>query len=439
MRIFTIIWLGQLVSMVGTAMTRFALLIWAYQQTGEATTLALLGFFSFAPFVLISPIAGVVVDRLDRRLIMIAADLGAGSMTIALLVLCATKQLQLWHLYAAMGIAGAFEAFQLPAYTAATTAIVSKAHYVRTSGMRSLAESAAQVLAPMLAGLVLLWVKIEGVLLVDVATFLFSIATLWMVRIPATHLHSTDQIERSTIWQEMRMGFHYILERRGLLGLLIIFTGMNLFSALTYYSILPAMVLARSQQSELALATVQSALGLGGVLGGLTISFWGGTHRQIHNILAGGAFGFLVADSLFGIGRTVWVWSIAALAGTFSIPLIVGSNRAIWQTKVTPSLQGRVFAVQGMFQQSTLPIGYLVAGPLADRLFEPAMASDGALAPVFGWLVGTGAGAGMALMFICTCILGVTMSLSGYLFPAVRNVEIDLPDESEVKSLEFND
>jgi hypothetical protein len=205
---------------------------------------------------------------------------------------------------------------------------------------------------------------------------------------------------------------------------------MNLFAALTYYSILPAMILARTANDQLALATVQGALGVGGMAGGLLISIWGGSKKRIHVCLMGAALSFLVGDLLMAVGRIVSVWMVAAFLAAVFIPFITSAERAIWQSKVAPGVQGRVFSTKGMFQQATLPIGYLLAGPLADRVFEPAMAVGGSLSDVFGWLVGTGPGAGMGLMFACTSILGTAMSLSGYLFRSVRNVEMDLPDHT---------
>src|SRR5688572_20139942 len=171
---FSLIWFGQFVSLLGTAMTRFALLIWAYQQTGEATTLALMGFFAFIPYILLSPIAGVVVDRVNRRWVMIGADSGAGLTTIALLLLYMTGNLQIWHLYLAEALVGIFDAFQSPAYAAAITTLVPKTHYSRANGMRSLAEYSSQVLAPFLAGLLLTLIDLNGVMLIDVITFLIA-------------------------------------------------------------------------------------------------------------------------------------------------------------------------------------------------------------------------------------------------------------------------
>ena len=428
-RTFTIIWFGQMVSLLGTAMTRFALLIWAFQQTGEATTVALLGFFSFVPYILVSPFAGVLIDRFNRRWIMIFTDLGAGLMTVSMLILFITGNLQIWHLYLAQALAGTFEAFQLPAYTAATTMLVPKEQYTRTNGMRSLADSASQVFAPFLAGSLLVWVDIWGVMLVDVVTFLIAVTTLLLVRIPHPEKLPESLSQPSSTWREIGFGFNYILQRRGLLGLLLIYVGINLMATLTYFSVLPAMILTRTGNSELSLAVVQSALGIGGVVGGLCVSIWGGPKRQIHSILAGAGISFLLGDFLFAIGNSVPVWAVAAFLASFFIPFVISANQAIWQAKVAPNVQGRVFSVQGMVRQASMPIGFLLAGPLADHLFEPAMASGGSLAGTFGGIVGVGPGAGMALMFLFTSILGLAMSLSGYLFRPVRQVEDDLPDQ----------
>jgi MFS transporter, DHA3 family, macrolide efflux protein len=208
--------------------------------------------------------------------------------------------------------------------------------------------------------------------------------------------------------------------------------GIDLFATMAYFSILPAMVLARTGNDELALATVQSLLGVGGVVGGLLLSIWGGPRRRVHAIFAGTALSYLLGDFFFAIGRGLEVWAVAAFLTALFIPFITGSYQAIWQVKVAPDIQGRVFAVRNMFTGTAMLLGYLVAGPLADRVFEPAMQPGGALVPVFGAWVGTGPGAGMAVIFLFTAFLGSLISLSGYLFPVVRDVEAELPDHDDV-------
>ncbi len=436
MQTFTIIWFGQLVSLLGTAMTRFALLIWAYQQTGSATTLALLGFFAFIFQIVLSPVAGMVIDRFDRRYIMLLTDLGAGLMTIGMLVLYSNGTLEIWHLYIAEALTGAFETFQRPAYSAATTTLIPKQHYARAMGMRSLAANASTVVAPFFAGAMLTFIDIDGVMLIDVATFLVAMVTLLLVRFPRPETSADGLAARGNWRHELRFGLRYIHQRPGLRGLLLIFMGIDVFATLAYFSILPAMVLARIGNNELALAAVQSALGIGGVVGGLLMSLWGGPRRKIHSIFLGTALSYTLGDFVFAVGQSVEVWVVAAFLAAVFIPFISGSFHAIWQAKVAPDIQGRVFAVRNMFTGAAMLTGYLIAGPLADVIFEPAMQPGGSLTGIFGWLVGIGPGAGMAVIFIFTATFGMLISLSGYLIPALRNVEEDLPDYDEAPALE---
>lgn len=424
-RTFLVVWFGQFVSRIGTAMTRFALLIWAYDQTSSAMTVALLAFFGFVPFIIVSPFAGVWVDRMDRRRVMLLSDLASGVLTAVLFVLYAGGELALWHLYAFEALTSALDAFQGPAYSAASTLLLPKEDYARGSGLRSIAEEGARVIAPFLAGFLIVWIGVAGVMIVDVVTFLAALVTLLVTRFPRP---PAVEGETPHFRDDVAFGFRYIWRRPGLRGLTAIYAGINFFAALTYLSILPAMILARSGKDELALATVQGALGAAGVVGGLLLAVWGGPKRKIHGVLGAAALSFLFGDFLFAVGRGVGAWVVAAVVSAVFIPIIIGSRMAIWQAKVEPALQGRVFSADVMLRLSLMPAGYLLAGVLADRLLEPAMAEGGSLAGTFGPLVGTGPGTGMALMFVGTATLGALMSLSGYLFRSVRDVEIDLPD-----------
>lgn len=428
---FLIIWFGQFVSLVGTSMTRFALIIWIFQQTGDALDLALLGFFAYGAYVIASPVAGIVVDRFDRKTVMLVSDTGAGVLTMGILVLYSVGQLQIWHLFLAQAITGALEAFQYPAYSAATTVLIPQKHYNRASGLQSFAQFGAEILAPFFAGLLLVIVDIQGVLIIDIVTFFVALLTLAVVNIPKPKFLEDDPAETKSRWRTLTFGARYVYARKGLLGILIIFAGINLFASLTYFSILPAMILSRSGGSEITLAIVQSALGFAGVVGGIILSVWGGPKRLIHPILAGAALSFLLGDFLFAVGQHVVVWVVAASLASLFIPFIDGAYRALWQMKVDPALQGRVFAFRNMVVMATRPVGFLLGGWLADNVFEPAMVPDGALVGVFGGIVGVGAGAGMGAMFLFTAILGMLMSLSGYLIPAIRNVQLELPDFQE--------
>jgi MFS family permease len=396
--------------------------------------LALLGFFAWLPYVFISPLAGVWVDRLDRRRILILADLGSGLMTAFVLALLWTGDLAIWHIYLVEALTSVFDAFQYPAYTASVSTLLTKSEYARASGMRSLSANGNQIAAPILAGALLPFIGIGGVMVVDMVTFGVAVLTLALVRIPTPDaVHGEEKSE--PFRAQMTFGFRYIFNRPGLFGLMLIFSGIEFFAALTYFSVMPALILARSGRSETALGIVQATLGAAGVVGGLLVSVWGLPRRRIHAVCGLCGLSFLLGDMLFATGRTLPAWIIAASVAAVFIPFIVSGYTTIWQSKVPPAVQGRVFATSEMFRSAPKPVGYLIAGPIADRLLEPAMQPGGALAPVFGWLVGTGPGAGIALMFAATAILGATMSFSGYFFRATRNVEDDLPDHDETAAL----
>ena len=429
---FTIAWIGQAVSLLGSTMTWFALSIWAYELTGQATALALLSFFSFGPTLLLSPVAGVLVDRWNRKTVLILSDLLTGSTTIVILILYLAGHLQIWHLYLVGCLSGIFQAFQYPAYSAAVTMMVPKEHYARTGGMVELAGSASGVLAPLLAGILLGFIGIAGILALDVMTLILALVTLAFVRIPRPPVTEAGLEGQGGIWKETLYGFRYIIKRPSLLGLQLLFAAGNLIDYAGYVLIAP-MILARTGGNELVLGSVQSAGALGAVAGGLLLSLWGGPKRRMHGVLIGWALASLGMIAL-GLGELVIVWTVASFFYFFFEPIIDGSDQAIWQAKVAPDVQGRVFGTQLLISHCTVPIAALLAGPLADYIFEPAMMPGGGLADTFGWLVGVGPGAGMALMIVFAGILQLSIPLVGYTWRVVRDVETVLPDHDAVPS-----
>jgi MFS family permease len=427
MRAFVIIWIGQIVSLLGTFMVGFGQTIWAYEQTGQATALALLGFFFVTPMVVLSPIAGAIVDRSNRRVMMMVSDLAAGLTTILVLVLLLTDNLQIWHLYFTAVIAGTFQTFQWPAFSAAITLMLPKEQYGRANGMLELANSAAHIFAPLLAGALLAFIGFAGLLIIDIVTFAFAIGTLLFVYVPQPARTETGRRAEGNIWQESAYGFRYIFRRPSLLGLQLVFTVGNLFANLGFI-LLPAMLLARTGNNEMVLGTVQSAGAIGGVIGALAMSAWGGPKRRVHGVLGGWIVGSLLGETLLGLGQALPIWIVASLAGAFFIPVINASNQAIWQAKVEPDIQGRVFGTRRLIAWLVTPIAQLAAGPLADQVFEPAMQSGGRLADTFGQLVGTGPGAGMSLIMVFCGIGAALAGVAGYAIRSIRDVEDILPD-----------
>ena len=268
---------------------------------------------------------------------------------------------------------------------------------------------------------------LSGVLFIDLATFLVAVVTLLMVTVPRLQVSSAGG-GASSLWQDLRAGLVYIRVRPGLISIIALFVAINFITGLTFHSTLPALILARSGGDQWALAMVQAAIGGAALLGSAAVALWGGPRRKIHGVLLGAAFSFLWADLAFALGRTLPIWVIGAIGGAVVIPLIDSSNLAILQAKVAPAMQGRFFALFHTARQSLIPPAILLGGLLSDRWLEPAMAPTGFLAPQLRWLVGTGPGAGIALLFVGAALAGATVCLAGYLFPALRNIEADLAD-----------
>ncbi|MBI3151620.1 MAG: MFS transporter [Chloroflexi bacterium] len=424
---FTIVWLGQIVSVLASAMSQFGLTIFMFQKTESATALGLMQVFFITPFLLISPIAGVMVDRHNRKMMMMVSDLGAGFATVLILIFQWLGILEFWHLYFASIIYGLGMAFQWPAYSAAISTMVPKEQYGRANGMMSLIEAGPGVIAPLLAGALLPIIGLTGILFFDVATFLLAIGALMIVHIPQPPRTEEGEQGKGNVWKEAAYGFKYIFARPSLLGLQMIFFVGNLFAGIGF-TLLAPMVLSRTANDSLILGSVQTAGAVGGLIGGILMSAWGGFKRRVHGVLIGWMISGL-GMAIVGLvgGLPIWVTGviIAALVG----PLVNASNQAIWQSKVAPDVQGRVFSARRLIAWFTNPISPIIAGTLADFVLEPQMRLTGSsLSQTFGWMVGTGPGAGMGLIIFFCGFGGILAGLAGYFVPAIHNAEAILPD-----------
>jgi DHA3 family macrolide efflux protein-like MFS transporter len=431
---FTIVWIGQIISLLGTSMTGFAMTIWAYEKTNAATALALVGFFFVAPMLIASPFAGALVDRSNRKLMMMVSDIASGIGSFAILVLYSTGHLQIWHLYIIVAFQGVFQSFQWPAYSAAISTMIPKEHYGRANGMLSLADTASNIFAPILAGSLLGVIGVPGILIIDLATFIFAIGALLLVHIPQPRITAEGRQAQGSILTEAVFGFRYILSRPSLLALQLVFLTGNFFIGIPQ-AVQAAMVLANTGSNEKALAYVNSAGAVGGVVGGLVMSAWGGPKRRAYGVLLGWFVASLLGPVLMGFGRAIPVWAVAVFLGMFFIPIINGSNQAIWQAKVPPDLQGKVFSIRRLIAWFVTPLAMLVAGPLSDQVLEPAMRNaQSPLASSLGWLIGSGPGRGMALLFIIGGGLAALVGIGGFAIRILREADTLLPDHDTLPS-----
>jgi len=387
------------------------------------------------PSLIVGLVAGVLIDRWDRKRVMIASDLAAGFSTILIFLLYSSGQLEVWHLYITSAIAGAAGTFQYLAYSASITLMIPKAQYARASGLLSLSSYGAKIGAPLIAGILITRIGISGLLLIDVVTFLFAVGSLTLIAVPNPTTTPEAAANRGSFLQEATFGFRFILSRAGLLGLMLIHFAFSTAESLGYPLITP-MILARTGSNEVILGTVQSVLGVGGVVGALLLTAWGGPKRKVYGVLVGVALTGLFGDALMGIGQTLAVWLIAAFGLEVFIPLFFGASQAIWQSKIPPEFQGRVFAARNLMVDLSQPVPMIFAGVLSDRVLEPALMPGGSLVPILGGLVGTGPGAGMGLLLVIAGVFSAAAGLAGFAFAAVREVETRLPDFQEPKPAE---
>jgi MFS transporter, DHA3 family, macrolide efflux protein len=435
---FTIVWAGQLVSVLASSMTQFGLTIWAYQETGSAVALGAMQTAFIVPFMLLSPFAGVWVDRYNRKMMMMVSDLTAITATCGILILSLTGNLEIWHLYVASVVNGLGNTFQWPAYSAAISTMLPKEKYSRAYGMMSLIDSGPGVLAPILAGLLLPIIHLTGILTIDVITFLLAIGSLLIVHVPQPERTVEGQAGSGGLLKEAAYGFKYIFARKGLLNLLIFFIFLNFAIGMAYPVVAP-FILTRSGNNSTTFGAVESAFAIGAVLGGLIVGLWGGFKRQMKNIFIGEALTGLLLASLFGLGRGLPFWIPVAIIGNIFPVFTNGASQAIWQAKVAPDVQGRVFSARRMIAWVPSLVTPLLATAMADYVMEPAIRSSGPLVRAFGWLVGTEPGSGMAIQFFLAGIAYMLIVLAGYLFfPNLRNLEDNLPDHDQMQKAEPN-
>jgi MFS family permease len=424
MTVFILIWFGQVVSLMGSSLTGFALGVWVYQLTGSTTQYSFIIVCSRLPGIAIAPIAGALIDRWDRRWAMIFSDVGAGLSILGIALLYFAGALEIWHICVALIINSSLSAFQWPAYSASTTMLVSKKHYGRAAGMVQTGEALGYIVSPVLGGVLLTTIKLHGIFLIDFATFIFSIITLLLARIPSPARTGEVEAGRKSLLREVAYGWRYITSRPGLMTLLIFFAVTNFFSGFILVLTTP-MVLSFASPS--VLGTVLSIGGSGMLFGSMLMSAWGGPKRRIQGVL-----GFQLLTGLCfilaGLRPSVEVVTVAAFFFFFSLPFINGSSQAIWQSKIAPEVQGRVFAVRRMIAWSSVPLSYLIAGPLAEYLFEPLLVPGGSLASTVGRVIGVGPGRGIAFLFIIMGLLTLLITVAGYLYPRLRLLEDEVVD-----------
>jgi DHA3 family macrolide efflux protein-like MFS transporter len=425
MRAFLTIWFGQLISLIGSQLTGFALGVWVYDGTRSVLWLALTQIALQAPYVLLSPLAGVLVDRWNRRTAMIVGDLGSGLAVFAVAVLYLSGHLQPWMVIPINFVMSSFNTLMWPAYTSSVTLLVPKEQYGRANGFMQLGEALPQIAGPALAGALYVIIHLGNLALIDFATYIFSVLLmLTFVRIPRPPHTEDGRQAKGSVWKEMKFGWDYIAARKGLLLLLMYFFVLNFSLSVVSPLFIPLIL---DNWKADVLGYLSTIMGVGFLVGTLVMSAWGGSRRKIYTLLGAGLMGNLF---LAGVGVRLSIPLLAACGFglMFMMPLVDASSQAIWQAKVAPDVQGRVFAVRRTIGTSSNIAAPLLAAPLADYIFKPGMAAGGVLARVFGPFIGVGENRGVGLLISILGLISVLASVIAFGNSTIRHLERDLPD-----------
>lgn len=429
MRVFIPIWLGQLISGLGSGLTSFALDIWVYQQTDSITQLALLTVVIALPAVTMAPFAGVLVDRWNRRWIMLVSNLLTGLCILSIAILYAFDQLQIWHIYLAVAGQSTFDVYRDIAFRSSLVLMLPKEKLLFASGLAQGGNSIVRLISPALGGVLLGLLHLTGVILLDVTTVFFALLPLLVLQFPefsdtdnATTLEPTF-----SIFEQIVEGWQYLNDRRGLLGLVLL---RAIYNVAVSASLILATPLLLSLTTPTNVGVVFSIGATGMVLGSLLLGTLNNDQQQLVNIIfismTLGAAGLIFA----GTQTSIILYTCAAFLFALGIPLINGCTQVLFQRKVDPKIQGRIFSTNSMIIMVAPPIIILGLGPLVDRVLEPRMAFDGPWAhTIVGELVGSGPGRGTALLMLTLGIVVALFIVTAYQYEPLRFLEKQLPDQ----------
>ncbi len=422
---FSIAMIACGISVTGTLMTVLGVTIWAWQTTGSTLVSGLLTSINYAVAVTLGVLAGSIVDRWSRKFSIILTDIMGALASAAVLFLFLTHQLQIWHLIVFGFILGAQDAFQYPAYFACITMVVSEEQRTRANAMYQLASwNIPNVASAVLAGILYAFVGLQGILIIDIVTFIIIIVVISLLQIPQPE--TTDGKSPSLLHDTIG-GFQYLLRRPKLIWTVLILTSINVAYG-AYLGVFKPMVLSLTANNSVILGIVLSTVGVGNIVSGVMMGIWSGPKKKVPWMLIGWSLWSACTFVLAGFGRSLYVWAFAAFFQGFFANIGMPLTYAIWQSHIDPAIQGRVMGIVRLVYQGSIPISMFVMTVLADRVIVPAMQPGQTLASLFGPFLGTGPGAAFALtMIVPGLIFGVSFPLIGFLIPAVRNADDGTP------------
>ncbi|MBD2385057.1 MFS transporter [Cylindrospermum sp. FACHB-282] len=406
-RNFTLFWLGQSLSEIGNRLTGFGLGIWVYQNTHAVTELSLILFLTALPGILITPFVGVLVDRWNRKWTIIFSEIAATLITLTLAILLLQGHLQLWHTYVSAFFTSVCGSFQMTAKAAALPMMVPRNQMGRVNGLIQFSTAVGQLAAPILAGILIANVQLQGLLLIDLSTYLITLLTLLFIHIPQPETSVLSTRGMTAILNDIVYGWEKISSRFFLLILLAFMTIYFVVNGMTSVLINPLIL---SFCSPTTFGIVMSIAGCGMVAGSVVMTIWGGGKKSISTLFIFSALngiGLVIA----GIKPFIPTIALGIFLSFFTVPIILSTNSTILQTSVQPNVQGRVLSLFYTVAGLGGAFGNLIASPLTDGFLEPMLSTDGVLAGTVGRLIETGQGRGIGFLMILEGLIILVISV----------------------------
>ena len=413
---FILLWATQTLSRLGSSLTPFALILWAYGETGSALSTALLTVSSYVPYILLSLPVGTLTDRMNKKRLMLLSDTAAALCTLTILFVWLSGNLELWHLYLVNAITGTAQTFQQPASEVATTLVTPEDKYQKAGSLNALAYSVINMASPVIATALYSVGGLTLVIIVDLSTFTVAFLSLLLfVRIPEM---KSEKREDSHIMMELKEALSFLRTNMGILQVILFLAAIN-FIASIYNAALPAMIL--SFESESVLAAVQSTAGIAMIIGSAIATMLPTPKSRVRMIILSLFISMSTENFMLAFFRNPIMWCVGAFLGWLCIPVMNTNLDALMRSQIPSSIQGRVYSARNMLQFFTIPLGYLAGGFLVDSMFEPFMTDKSNT--VLNQLFGTGKGSGAAFLFAVIGVMGVLVCVIFSRLKAMRNLE----------------
>jgi len=411
---FFSIFTGQAFSLFGSSLVQFALIWHLTQQTGSATVLATASLFGMLPQILLGPIAGTIVDRGNRRLIMIFADATIAIFTLLLAYLFWENRVELWHIYTALMIRSAGGAFHHPALSASTTLMVPKEQLSRVAGANQTLQGLVTIVAPPVGALLVATMPTQNVLLIDVFTALMGITPLLIFSVPQPVKENVEiSAPKASFMQDLSAGFKYMAAWPGLLMLGLMAALLNFLLAPTS-ALTPLLVTKYFKLGALHLGSLDSLFGVGMIAGGITLGVWGGFKKKIVTSLTGIIlFSFAILAIAAAPPDKFWIMLVSMFFIGFMMPMVNGPIHALFQSVVEPNMQGRVMSLVGSVATAMMPLSLIIAGPVTDATSYQT----------WFWVAG---------------ILNFVIGIGCFFIPALTNIESN-HNETKPEAVQGND